>query len=308
MPRATTVRRVPWYLGPDKEIRPEELDDYERAGGWIFEAKLDGMFCVFEVRAPHEGRPHLLKSRDARTPAIEGANAGDLPQLALPIPEGTILVGELEAASEWATLQANHLGYRRVHLFDLPFMPGLGGLGDTDGDLRDFNTFVRYNVLRTLHERVFAPHPVLSTRFPLVAAHTDRFRERYEEIIANGGEGCVLKRADALYRTTRLDGKTDSQVRCKKHVSEDYILIGFAMTPGGKAKIPKQTARWGLYKDGNLVECLQACPPAEYLKPELVGKLVCEFQGYERFRSGALRHAQFVRVREDKDPESCILR
>jgi ATP-dependent DNA ligase len=304
MPRETTVRRVPWYLGPDKEIRPEELDEYERAGGWLFQPKLDGMFCMIEVHAPHEGRPHLLKSRDARTAEITGSAAGDLPDLAMGIPEGTILVGELEAASEWATQQSERLGYRRVHLFDMPFMPGLG----MEGDLRDFNTFVRYNTLRTLHERVIAPHPVLGLRLPLVPTFTDRFRERWDAIVAGGGEGCVLKRAESLYRTTRLDGKTDLWRRCKAQLTVDYVLMGFAMTPGGKAKTPQKTAKWGLFKDGELVECLQAGPPKEYLEDKYVGNLVCEFKGNVLFRSGSLRHARFVRVRTDKQPGECVLR
>jgi hypothetical protein len=300
--RKDPVRRVEWYLGPDKEISPDELDAYEATGQFLFQPKLDGMWCCLTVGRPSEGRPNVLKSRDARTPVVSGSNAGDLPEQNISMPEGSVLVGELEAASEWATQQCERLGYRRLHLFDLPY----GGSGH---DFRDMTTDRRYEFLAGFHAVHFAGIDKLVERFPLVPSYTDKFRERYEEIIASGGEGCVLKKMSALYRTTRLDGKTDAFVRCKKHVTGDYVFLGIGMTPGGKTSAPSPTGRWGQYDaGGKLVFCMQAACPKEYLSEVNIGKLVCEYRGWELFKSGALRHAQWSRVRTDKSPEQCRLR
>lgn len=296
----TTVRRVSWYLGPDKEIRPEDLDKYEAEGGWMIQPKIDGMWCCLTVGRPSEGRPNVLKSRDARTPPITDDKAGDLPELELPVPEGTVLVGELEAASQWATDNALENGYRRLFLFDIVSDPLV------DGDVRTMSTKARWMWLQGTHDAHLYPVDSLAKRFPLVPTYYDKFRERYEGWIQLGYEGCVLKRIDSRYETARVDGKTDLWLRCKKHVTGDFVLIGVGTTPGGKTKAPGPIGIWGQYSHGKLKQIMRAnCDPA-YYSEEHFGK-VAEFTGWERFKSGSLRHAQFVRWRPDKPAEDCVL-
>lgn len=295
MPRATTVRRVPFYLGPDKEIRPEELDDYERAGGWLQQVKMDGMWCAFTVGNAQSGVSNTLKSRDARTPEITGSAAGDLVELPVPLPEGTILIGELEAASQWSTDQFEKNGYRRLHLFDVIY---------AGKDLREYTTLERYTMLKAVYETYFTTD-LLRARFQLVPCFLDHFRLHYDEWLAAGLEGCVLKRLNAKYATSRLDGKTDAMVRCKRHVTGDFLLIGLGMTPGGKHSKPQRNGIWGLYRDGNLVKVMQTGAPQELLTEANVGLLVGEFKGWQRFKSGALQHPQWVRLRNDKSPLEC---
>ena len=233
----TTVRRVDHYLGPDKEIRPEDLDKYEAEGGWMIQPKVDGMWCCLTVGSPEQGRPNILKSRDARTPEITGSNAGDLREAVLPFLEGTVLVGELEAASQWAKEQVDRNGYRRMFLFDVV------RIGE-DQDLRDRTTADRYEVLKDFNQMLWLT-PGLSKRFPMVPYYTSDFRKNYDRWIQMGFEGVVIKRLDSLYRTSRLDGKTDLWLRCKKHVTGDYVLMGVGTTPGGKTKAPGPIGLWG---------------------------------------------------------------
>lgn len=304
--RPTTVRRVEHYLGPDKEIRADALDEFERSGEWLMQPKIDGMWAMLTVGCPAEGRPHVLKSRDARTGPVSGAGAGDLLEAALPFPEGTIIVGELESASQWATDQFAKHGHRRMHLFDVVHHPGR-----IVADLRDMSTENRYAVLVEMFEEL-RTDPALAARFPLVQSYRADFKLLYTEWVLEGLEGCVIKKLESSYRTTRQDGKTNEWLRCKKFVTEDYVLLGFAMTPGGKAGKPQKTGCWGLWdeKKAKWVECLRSGTNDNetLLTDDNVGKLVSEFRGWERFRSGAVRHAQFVRIRPEKQPGECVLK
>jgi ATP-dependent DNA ligase len=282
--------RVEWYLGPDLEIKVDDLDKFEKQGKWIIEPKHDGMWVMLAVGDPAKGKLHTLKSRDAKTGTVGGANAGDLVEVPLPLPEGSILVGELEAATETSTKLFAKYGHRRVHLFDFPKGPG--------GDHRKLAWTGRREMLKLAYA-AFDDHA--KSRFPIVQAYEDKFRERYEAWLEAGLEGCVLKRKDSVYWTPRSDGKTDLWHRCKKRVTEDYVLCGIGKTKGGQP-----AGLWGLYKGGKLTEVFQKQCPEKFLIPANVGKLVAEFMGWQRMDSGALRHAQFVRVRTDKTPAMCI--
>jgi hypothetical protein len=56
-----------------------------------------------------------------------------------------------------------------------------------------------------------------------------------------------------------------------------------------------------------LVVMRAAAPDPKLLRQDNIGKLVVEFLGWARFRSGALRHAQAIRVRTDKTARMCTL-
>lgn len=303
--RPTTVRRVPWYMGPSGEMNPAKLNDYDNQLGWLAQQKHDGMWAMLTVGRPAEGRPNVFKSRDARTPACSGSGVEGLADFTLNLPEGTILVGELGAVSQAdREAQFARLGHRTFHVFDVV------RFGE-EQDLRDKTTRER---LMTLEGMMIAVHqdPAAVARFVLVETHFFGFAALYERVMAENGEGVVLKRCDSLYRTTRSDGKTDQWLRCKKLLTDDYVLIGFAMTPGGKTSAPQKTGVWGLWDStkNKYVPVLKSgtADNASLLVDENVGRLVAEFKGYERFSSGALRHAGFVRTRPDKQPGECVLR
>lgn len=295
-PRSTTVLRVEHYCGPAVEVRSDTLDTYEAAGGWVITPKIDGMWCMLTVG---DGQ-HLMKSRDARTGYVSGANAEGLSTL--PIPEalrGSILVGELEAASQWATKNVLARGYRQLYLFDVAQI--------RDKDVRKESWTDRQGYLKEVM-KILDSVPEVSTRMVEVPAFSDRFSERYKEWIDADFEGCVLKQANSSAIPTRSDGKTDSWVRCKKQVVDDFVFAGIGMTPGGVYSAPRPTGQWGLFDEcGKLVIVMKASMPTALMKPEYVGNLVCEFKGWAKLDSGALRHGQFLRVRKDKQPGECLL-
>lgn len=310
MSRPTTVRRSPWYLGPGVDITPEELDSYEKTGDYTLEVKIDGMWASLEVRDPENGEPHVINSRDARTGPVSGSNLGDLHlQVFRNIPKGTVLVGELEAATQFAKEIVDKNGYRRLHLFDVVRVG--------EEDRRGVQFFRRTADLRHMlaSERSMHDAPKIGGKSPfalrfLQVQHTRAdFRQVYDTVVAEGGEGVVLKHSASLYSTKRSDGKTKEWVRCKRWVTMDYVLMGTAMTPGGVFSEPKPTAVWGLYDGKGVLQPVLQAPikPDHLLNPANYGVLVAEFMGWAKFKSGALRHAQFVRVREDKDPMDCTV-
>lgn len=296
-----TSKRVADYLGPDDELTPDALDEMEKTGLYLFQPKIDGMWASLTVSAAG----NVLKSRDARTPPVSGSNAGDLLTASLPLADGSIVVGELEAASQWATARFNESkGIRRMHLFDALVIDGR--------DLRDCNTLARYDALERWYNERVKRDPFLAFRFKLVPSYRDRFRERYDQLIADGYEGCVLKSLVSKYETTRSDGKRSDWFRCKKFLTDDFVLIGIGMTKGGKYAPPQETGIWGLW-DPRLKQFVEvfrsrSSVPDGVICEANVGRYVAEWGGWERFASGALRHAQHVRRRLDKPADACIPR
>jgi hypothetical protein len=295
----TSVKRTKWYLGPGVEVMPDMLHKYE-TGDWLMEPKIDGMWCMLEVAK--EGRPHVLNSRDAKTGPIMGSNLGDLHLQPLPFPPGTILVGELEAATQAAKAHVDEQGFRRLHVFDVPM---LGGLRYGAGPLRERRRHIKRFYERFKKE---SSSDVLE-RFPLLPFYTENFQYEYDRITGEDGEGVVLKHLDSTYAAKRADGKTEAWLRCKKWVTHDFVLMGETNTPGGVHSAPKKTGVWGLYDaKGRLKPVMKAPPkPIDLLRPENYGVLVAEFMGWAHFKSGALRHGQFVRVHPDKSPEACLI-
>lgn len=290
------VRRVQWYTGPGLNLkRPEELESFEEVGGYIIQPKIDGMWTCLDVGG-HNGK-NLLNSRDASTGPILSDNAGDLPEMSLPVPVGTVLIGELEAATQWATKQAKQRGFRRLHLFDVAKVGS--------DDCRDLPFIERQALLVQLHRSMVASK--IDDKFPLVPYFKDRFLARYRKWIEQGYEGSVLKHIDSTALPTRLDGKIREWARCKKMVTGDFVLMGLEWTDGGQYGAPKLTGVWGQYSEDLLVRVMRSGAPKGLLKEEYIEKLVCEFKGWERMDSGALRHAQFLRTRPDKMPEHCLL-
>jgi hypothetical protein len=296
--KGRSVDRTPTYLGPGVDIEVNDLASYERRGGFIIEPKVDGMWCELTVGDPDRGKPHRLNSRDGTTEPISGSNLGDIHLQTIPLPEHSIIIGELEAATEWAVEQAGERGFRRLHLFDiirigdqfLHELPWVERKGKLNGLCCEMNTWRD------------------ESRFVNVEVQYDSFEKRYHEWIEFGYEGVVLKPPQSVYSTHRSDGKTDQWIRCKRWVTGDYVLCGLEFTPGGKYKGPELTGAWGLYKNGKLERVMKAAPPdPSLLRKENIGKLVVEFKGWAKFRSGALRHAQAIRVRMDKGPRSCTL-
>lgn len=198
------------YVGPRLRARPEELHEYQ-SRGWLLEEKSDGCYVQVVVganwRAPcpkcgpayqtgifgPKRLDHRFAHNQRRHGAIAGAlyrsgrsatmSLGPLHGLELGVPDGTVLAGELmertDAAARWCGARSVPVG---LVLFDV--------LRWGDEDLAAEPYLKRRGTLDWLAGGL----PEQAQRFVTVApAYRDRFRDRYESIIASGGEGVVIK-------------------------------------------------------------------------------------------------------------------
>lgn len=277
------------YVGALDQIRPEQLDEYEATGEWVAQPKLDGMWVKMIV-----GPPNVIISRNSKGRG-EGSTNG-LEQLIVK-PRGLVPIGELLAQTEWATAQYEKLGYRQIYLFDLSKDEKKRNLYEL------FTWWERYNLLMDYRGGWSED---ARKRLMLVEAWQHSFRDLFDREVAEGREGVMLWRKSQKRtpgKKGRADGKVQDLIKCKKLLSVSFVLLGTALTTIGQ----KLTGRWGLFKKGKLVDVMQAgAADLRAHADEWIGR-VADFEGFEQFRSGALRSAQFKNWRDDVDKEECVL-
>lgn len=119
-------------------------------------------------------------------------------------------------------------------------------------------------------------------------------------------EGVVLKEASSLFG--------DPWVRIKPIFDMDYVIMGFNQSESAsfKGKMVKSVIG-GLYIKGELTEICNVSGLANndrakmYTNPEdYIGK-VMTCTGKDVFKSGALRHPNFLRMHPEKQPKECVL-
>lgn len=279
--------RVRTYVGPKVQVTPDEIDFYEKSGLWAAEEKRDGAWA--ELRTDDLGRVVSLSSRVGKP--FSGDAVSGLLGLQTHLPK-SVLVGELETASEAATERYKAIGYRRIHIFDAPVIAGM--------DLTGKDYLSRRQVVEQ-----FVPGKTeeVTKRILIVRQAPKHFRNFYDAVMADGGEGLVFKKVASVYKSFSSDGKVEDWVRCKPYSFVDYVVLKVGRSESGAS----ENLKVGLFISGKLTECctIKNTPRGLNLHG-LVGKVI-ECKGAEVMKSGALRHGHFVRVREDKLPEHCTL-
>jgi ATP-dependent DNA ligase len=286
------MARISWYCGPDVYLKRSDLIKLEEQNKFVAEIKKDGFWVAMHVDGNGPGK-HRFESRAGKPFSgsdINGLATLDLADLGGP----TVLIGELEAGTEAALAEQKKVGFRRIWLHDIALCRG--------NDLRKVPVQQRQAILRKSIWPFLPANTQL--RLPLIPQRFHKFTEFYDEVIAAGGEGLVLKRLDVAGWSHKSDGKSPYWFRIKPKRTVDYVVMGPDKTESGALN-----AQLGLYIKGKLTQILK------YQLPRLAllsnGKLaeenlVVEMVGYEIFRSGALRSAQFVRWRPDKTPDMCV--
>ena len=277
--------RMKTYLGPKVQIQPDALHKYESAGLYVAEEKHDGHWA--EIVTDAEGRIKTLTSRSGTR--FEGINVEGLIGHPIYAPN-SVLVGELEAATEAANKRNAQLGHRRLWVFDVVQMLGQDVTGMT------------YEQRRELLNLLFAKVLSDDKRVLLVRQASKGFADFFKDVMNEDGEGLVLKRLGRPYKPYGSDGKTDDWIRCKRFRFVDYVVMSIGKSDGGSPNF-----QVGLYNNGKLerVATIKNIPNGlDY--NALVGKVI-ECKGAEVHDSGALRHGHYERTRWDKEPEECTL-
>jgi ATP-dependent DNA ligase len=144
----------------------------------------------------------------------------------------------------------------------------------------------------------------------VTALSMDR-RRLFQQICREGGEGIILKRWDAPYRPgSRCQDwvKLHNPARAKEY---DVVILDVTdKATYSRDGFKTGEAAWvyGVYdpKRGEFRRCGQiGLPGPRAEKERFIGKVITASAKFQFPDSGALRHAHFVRIREDKDPKEC---
>ena len=139
-----------------------------------------------------------------------------------------------------------------------------------------------------------------------VIAYKQEIFDFKKKAIENGYEGVVVRLPnDWTFNASRL----------KKDVTNDYVIMGY--TDSDAEKYSKNN--WiknilvGIHKDGKLTQVMRVGSMNEDVRDLLsknkeanIGRVI-EVRGFQLFKSGAMRHPSFVRFRDDKTSEECVL-
>jgi bifunctional non-homologous end joining protein LigD len=303
----------------------ETRDEPFSRAGWVFEVKLDG----YRMRAVKEGGTARLITRNGND------YSAAFPELIRPIaalPYSSLLMdGELVILDEQGRPSFQRLQNRArigrapdirhasvetpgtLYLFDLMAVEGF--------DLRSLPLVKRKALLRK----------VLPEAGPLrYSEHFEKDGEAlYDRAVGMGLEGIVAKKADAPYKS----GRSDLWQKIRADKTGDFVVVGYTAPKGTRGGFG--ALHLGGYDDGRLVYAGRAGsgftgqmlkdvgdqllaletprPPFEgpapaekeshWVRPELVA----EVRYKEVTGDGLLRQPVFLRFREDKKPEECVI-
>lgn len=297
---------------------------FSRAG-WLFEVKLDG----YRMRAVKEDGQARLVTRNGND---YSAAFPELIRAIAALPYSNVLMdGELVILDDAGRPSFQRLQNRArigrapdirhaavetpgtLYLFDLMGLEGF--------DLRSLPLVKRKALLRK----------VLPEAGPLkYSEHFEREGEAlYDQAVGMGLEGIVAKQADSPYKS----GRSDLWLKVRADKTGDFVVVGFTEPRGSRGGFG--ALHLGGYSDGTLIYAGRAGSgfsaqqledvsdrlaasaidrpafagpiPAEkesrWVKPEMV----VEVRYKEITDDGLLRQPVFLRFRDDKKPEECVI-
>ena len=315
----------------------ESADEAFTRDGWLFELKLDGYRLI---AGKSRGEALLLTRNGNDYTAVFPEIARAIK--ALPIDEyildGEVVVLDGQGKPSFARLQqrgrlTSPLDVRRAAV-ELPatfFAFDLLAVGDFD--LRALPLTARK---RLLMEAVPKLGPVR------VLDHVDREGDAFlEQVSAIGLEGIIAKKSNAPYR----GGRTDKWLKIKAERTSDFVIVGFTRPKGTRSHLGAlqladrvsdtlvYAGRVGTGFTGDLLAELAAllgaivcteppcqgpvvAPNGECLSSDQIPDTrtttwvqpvhVCEVRFREWTPDGLLRHATFLRLRDDKPAQECV--
>lgn len=268
--------------------------------------KLDGMRAI--VHVTRTGLRIFSRSSGVDDPTHPLEKTSALPHLAFqeyPRLRGTIIDGEIllpgtDSATLSGTVHRNTVSgaNKLVKLFVFDILKYL----DTNMENRPLRDRIYW--LNILSTRMHSPFIVF---LPWAFTSSEK-RKLYNDVLARGGEGIMLKRLDAMY----MQGgrPTDNWYKAKKSTTFDCVVMGFTH---GKGKYNNHVGAvvFGQYVNGKLTELGQASGMSDAIRQDMsvsphsyIGKVVM-IKGMERLKSGAIRHPVYAGLRADKLAKDC---
>src|SRR5437870_5692746 len=322
--RRTAPRRAV-AVGEAEPMLAETREQPFSKPGWLFELKLDG----YRVRAAHEGGEARLVTRNGHdiAPAFpESWRARTALRYEGFIFDGELVVPDEAGRPSFQRLQnrakvSRALEVRRaavetpavLYVFDLLAFDGY--------DVRPLPLERRKALLEQIVPRV-GPIKYLS--------HFEKDGEAlYEQVVKMGLEGIVAKKADSPYRA----GRSPNWLKIRADRADDFVVVGFTRPKGSRSGFGALDL--GAYENGKLVyagrvgsgftaaqlkEVSAALERGVRPTPAFTGPvpqdpghtwveptLVVEVRYKEWTDEGLLRQPVFLRFRDDKKPEDCVI-
>jgi bifunctional non-homologous end joining protein LigD len=330
---AKLVAELKRLKAPQRTVRAEDVppmlaetreEPFSRAG-WLFEVKLDG----YRMRAvKDEGGARLITRNGndytAAFPELARALAA-LPYTNL-LMDGELVILDDAGRPSFQRLQnrarigrAPDIRHAAVetpgtlYLFDLMALEGF--------DLRPLPLVKRKAILKK----------VLPEAGPLrYSEHFEQDGEAlYDQAVGMGLEGIVAKQADSPYKS----GRSESWLKVRADRTGDFVVVGFTAPRGSRGGFG--ALHLGGYRDGNLVyvgragsgftaqqlkevadrleqlatqrPAFEGPVPAEKESRWVTPELVAEVRYKEITGDGLLRQPVFLRFRDDKRAEECVI-
>lgn len=304
--------KLPLEIHPAR-AKSRSPDDLWNHPSWVLEEKLDGWRWLMHFGGGLE-RPHLTGRR-------VGRNSGTLSEKGLLVPQiwpggrskvgYTVLDGEvmppagasfrdmaglMNADVETAQARIAEIGPPTYCVFDILFFDGR--------DVREESLIGRRRYLEKHSGDAWFQSLVQNELIRLVP-QLPSYESEYDAIVANGGEGVILKDICSAY------GDKDGWVKVKKFTTLDVIVTGF--TDARMGRTGKYLGQIGAARvsvrdsSGGLVEVGQVSGMTDDVRrhmtdhPEQWLGTVIEIAAQE-FAVDRLRHPRFKRARPDANP------
>jgi hypothetical protein len=284
-----------WYQGCGSEIatdKPEELltelKKLNSTGEWFAEPKLDGIFiAIFS-----DGKKNRFWSRNSLEKQYGLAD--------MPLPAGTLLIGELGAGSEHALERRAQMGHDFVDVHGIL-------VADYDSVI-DGNEADRRVVLDAFHSSL---PKKLREHFLLVPRWDTDWVSEWDA----QHEGLVLKLKKGGSYIGR-GTKPANWRKAKKWFEADMVImdIRYSEAETKKDKGMTKDILCGQYVNG----VLKGLTWVGSMTDDWSKKFASDFSTYKgqvmvvkhncQFKSGALRHASMLDLRDDKDARDCIFK
>jgi bifunctional non-homologous end joining protein LigD len=315
-----------------KPMLAESSDKPFTRDDWVFELKLDGYRLV---AAKHHGEAVLYTRNGNDYTAVFPEIARAIKALPVDrcIIDGEVVVLDAEGIPRFSLLQqrgrlSSPLEIRRAAVELAATFYAFDMMGLEDLDLRELPLVKRKEFLAQVVPKL-GPVRLLD--------HIERDGEAFfQQVSAMGLEGIIAKKATTKYRA----GRSDHWLKIKADRTGDFVIVGFTDPRGTRSQFG--ALQLGDYVGGALVyagrvgtgfderllkDIAKRLTPTVRQDPPCLGPvidgvpqneipevktttwveplLVCEVRFREWTPDGLLRHATFMRMRDDKDAEDC---